>query len=87
MHLDSLLHTTWQRTRDPELVALYAELCFAKAELLLRLGESRRAREALDELESRFEGSERMQISYPGPERRTFEEAMRIIRSKRWGSR
>lgn len=87
LHLAPLLRTTWQRTRDPELAVLYAELGFARAELLLRMGERQRAREALDDLESRFAGSERILISYPDAEPRTFEEAMRIIRGKRWGVR
>ncbi len=51
------------------------------------MGDARRAREALDELAGRFEVSERMLVSYPGPERRTFEEAMQFIRAKRWGAR
>jgi hypothetical protein len=87
LHLDPALRATWQRTRDPELVVASAELGIVRAELLLRMGERQRAREALDDLESRFAGSERMLISYPDAEPRTFEEAMRIIRGRRWGTR
>lgn len=78
-HLDPIMRAEWQ-SRHPELAALDANLRFAKAELLMQMGASRRADRVIDEIEERYEGRGDMLISYPFGEQSTLNDGLALLR-------
>jgi len=82
-HLDHLLSAEWQ-SRHPELMALDANLRLAKADVLIQMRETRRAQQVMDELARRYAGRETMLVEYPIGGQTTLEEALRILRERKW---
>lgn len=83
IHVDPLLAGEWQ-SRHPELAGLDANLRFAKAELLVALGEPRRAQAVMDQIELRFQGREDMLVDYPFGEQRSLGEGLQMLRDRKW---
>ena len=80
---DPLLAGEWQ-SRHPELNAIDANVRFAKAELLIQLGETRRAQAVMDEIERRFHGREDMLVDYPFGDHRALGEGLELLRNRKW---
>jgi len=85
LHLDALLRDPRHRGQ-PELVALDANLRIAKADLLIRMREKRRAEAVLADVAERFRGNERMLIEYPPGQQTTVGKALELLRHRRWWS-
>ncbi len=82
-HLDPLLRDEWQ-SRHPELAAMDATLRLVKAELLMRMRETRRMQQELDELTRRFEGRSDMLVEYPVGRQVTLQEALELLSERKW---
>ena len=92
LHLDALLRPTWQ-SRHLELMVLDANLRFAEADLLIRMGALSSAQRLIDELEDRFADRREMLIQYPVGVQRTLgvgleylraDRRQRALRSRKW---
>jgi len=83
MHVDPLLAGEWQ-SRHPELTAIDANVRFAKAELLIQLGQTRRAQGVMNEIERRFQGREDMLVDYPFGDQRSLGEGLEMLRNRKW---
>ena len=84
-HLDGLLRPQWQSSH-PEVMALDANLRFMKAEILAQMRYTRRVQEAIDDIEDRFQGRERMLVEYPVGEKRELAKALELLRDRKWSS-
>jgi hypothetical protein len=82
-HLEPMLAGEWQ-SRHPELSALDANVRFAQAELLIRLDETGRAQDTMDEIARRFEGREDMLVAYPPGEQTPLGKALEQLRERKW---
>ena len=83
MHLEPLLSGEWQ-SRHPELTALDANLRFAKAELLIRMREQRRAQRVIEEIERRYAERDDMVVGYPLGQEGTLREGLEVLRDRKW---
>ena len=83
MHLDPLLATQWQ-SDHPELMAVDASLRFAKADVLMRVKDSGRARKVVSEIRRRFAGRESMLVDYPIGGQSSLADALQILEDGRW---
>ncbi len=72
---------------EPSLTTLEAGLRFVAAEVLIEMGERRRAVRAIDEIERRFEGRASMLVEYPLGEQSTMLDALRALGERESGSR
>lgn len=82
-HLDPMLRNEWQ-SRHPELMALDASLRLAKADVLIQMRSPSRVQSVLQEIERRFPGREAMLVEYPVGGQTTLEQALRIVRQRKW---
>ena len=83
MHLDRLLAHEWQ-SRHPELMALDANLRFIKADVLIRMDSTGRARGVIKDIERRFRGREGMLVEYPIGQQNALEKGLEILKRGRW---
>jgi hypothetical protein len=83
LYVDPLLAHEWQ-SRHPEVAVVDANLRLAKADVLLRMHQTERAEEALDELERRFDRRRDLLIEYPIGTRRSLAEALELLREGKW---
>ena len=83
MHLDPLLAHEWQ-SRHPEVAALDASLRLAKADVLVRMRQTRRAQEVIDDLTQRYAGRDNLLVEYPIGGQTTLGEALESLRTRKW---
>ena len=83
MHLDPLLAHEWQ-SRHPEVAALDASLRLAKADVLVRMRQTRRAQEVIDDLAERYAGRDNLLVEYPIGGQTTLGEALESLRTRKW---
>ncbi len=69
------------------LTTLEAGMRFVAAEVLIEMGERRRALRAIDEIQRRFEGRASMLVEYPLGEQSTMLDALRALGERESGSR
>ncbi len=79
MHLDPLLDGEWQ-SRHPELWGLDADLRLAKADVLIRLNETTRAKKTIDEVTARYKGRDDMLVHYPLGSESPLGKAIKLLR-------
>jgi len=82
-HLDALLAPEWP-SGHPEVMEVDANLRFAKAELLVMMRYPRRVQDVIDDIERRYRGRGSMLVEYPAGEQNTVDEALRILRDRKW---
>lgn len=82
-HLDALLAPEWP-SGHPEVMEVDANLRFAKAELLVLMRYPRRVQAVIDDIERRYAGRSSMLVEYPAGEQNTIEEALVILRDRKW---
>lgn len=82
-HLDPLLTHQWQ-SRHPEVAALDASLRLAKADVLVRMRQTRRAQEVIDDLTTRYAGRENLLVEYPIGGQTTLAEALESLSTRKW---
>ena len=83
MHLDPLLRGEWQ-SRHPELMALDANLRFAKAEVLIQMRDPGRVQNVIDEIVRRFEGRGNMLVEFPIGSQGTLQQGIEILSARKW---
>jgi hypothetical protein len=83
MHLDPLLESEWQ-SRQPELMALDANLRLVKAEVLIQMRAPGRVQQTLEELRERFKGREDMLVEYPIGKQGTLRDGLRKLGERKW---
>jgi hypothetical protein len=81
MHVDRLLAHEWQ-SRHPEVAVIDANLRLAKADVLLRMHQTDRAEDVLDELERRFARRDDLLIEHPLGTQRKLGEALKLLRDR-----
>lgn len=74
-------------SEGPSLTTLEAGMRFVAAEVLIEMGERRRALRAIDEIQRRFEGRASMLVEYPLGEQSTMLDALRALGERENGSR
>ena len=74
-------------SEEPSLTTVEAGLRFVAAEVLIEMGERRRAQRAIDEIQRRFEGRASMLVEYPLGEQSTMLDALRALGERESGSR
>ncbi|HTO71872.1 MAG TPA: hypothetical protein VMR31_18565 [Myxococcota bacterium] len=79
MHLDPLLDGEWQ-SRHPELWGLDADLRLAKADVLIRMNDTSRAKKTLDEVAARYKGRDDMLVHYPLGSESPLGKAIKLLR-------
>lgn len=84
-HLDPMLRPRWQSSH-PEVMALDANLRFMMAQIFADMRYPRRVQQAIDDIQTRFEGREGMLIEYPVGEQRSIGEALELLRDQKWNS-
>jgi hypothetical protein len=82
-HLEPLLDGKWQSTH-PELMALDANLRFARAEVLIQMRAPRRVQDVIDGITERYEGRGSMLVEFPIGGQSTLEQALEILSSRKW---
>ncbi len=83
LQLDPLLEGDWQ-SRHPELMALDANLRFAKAQILVEMRDSGQVQDVIDEIEGRFAGRENMLVEFPIGSQKSLGEALQALRDGKW---
>lgn len=83
LQLDPLLAGDWQ-SRHPELMALDANLRFAKAQILVEMRDAGQVQDVIDELESRFAGRENMLVEFPIGSQKSLGDALQALRNGKW---
>lgn len=81
MHLDPMLDGEWQ-SRHPELWGMDADLRLAKADVLIRMNETSRAKKTLDEIASRYKGRDDMLVHYPLGSESPLGKAIKLLRER-----
>jgi hypothetical protein len=79
MHLDPLLDGEWQ-SRHPELWGLDADLRLAKADVLIKMNDTSRAKKTLDEVAARYKGRDDMLVHYPLGSESPLGKAIKLLR-------
>ena len=82
-HLDPLLRHAWQSTH-PELMALDASLRFVQAEVLVRMRDTRRVQEIIEEITTRYAGRESMIVQYPIGGQGSIAQGLEALRHRKW---
>ena len=82
-HLGPMLRPSWQ-SEHPELMALDANLRLIETEVLIQLRDTRRAQQALREIQRRYEGRETMLVEYPVGRRGSLSSALELLSKRKW---
>ena len=82
-HIEPLVTGTWQ-SHHPELAAHDANLQLVKAELLILMRESARAQQVIERVAQRYEGHGDMIVEYPIGSQGTLQEALELLRERKW---
>jgi hypothetical protein len=83
LHVDPLLARDWQADHA-ELAALDANLRFMKADVLMRMRETDRAQDVIDEIALRYRGRGTMLVDYPAGEQHPLDAALDLLRAAKW---
>ncbi len=83
LQLDPMLAGDWQ-SRHPELMALDANLRFAKAQILVEMRDTGRVQDVIEEIELRFTGRENMLVEFPIGSQRSLGDALKALRDGKW---
>jgi hypothetical protein len=81
--LEPMLRPEWQ-SRHPELMALDASLRFVQADILVRMHDTRRVQQVIEQIEARFQGRENTVVQYPIGAQGTISEGLEILRNRKW---
>jgi hypothetical protein len=81
--LAPMLRPEWQ-SRHPELMALDASLRFVQADILVRMHDTRRVQQTIEEISRRFAGRENTIVKYPIGSQGTIAEGIAILRDRKW---
>ena len=65
-------------------MALDANLRLAKADVLVRMHETRRAQSTIDEIRKRFSGRESLLVEYPIGGQTTLKQALQSLEDRKW---
>lgn len=84
-HLAPLLENEWQ-SRQPELMAVDANVRLLWADLLVGLGRPQQMQQVVDEIERRFSEQESMLVDYPVGRRTTLRKALETLQEREWWS-
>jgi hypothetical protein len=81
--LEPMLAPEWQ-SRHPELMALDASLRFVQADILVRMHDTRRVQQVIEQIELRFQGRENTVVQYPIGSQGTIAEGLTTVRNRKW---